>query len=195
MINNWILMQISRSFLTSISCIVVVVFSSCENKMSDVSAMFPDVRPDAEVITNFETIFSDSATVKLKISGDELLRYEEDGQNIQVFTKGAFVEFYDEKGFVNSTLSSKYGIRYERDEKVIVRDSVVWRSIAGDQLNTEELIWDPVEKKLYSQRYVKLKKGRQIITGVGFESNEEFTRSEVRAVQGIVNVDRSKSLR
>lgn len=172
--------------------LVVVVGSTlivgCENDPKAVAAMFPEIRPDAEKITNFETIYSDSAEVKVRISGPELLRYTEGAEVIQVFPKGVYVEFFDAFGEISSTLASKYGIRYENEERVIVRDSVVWQAQVGDRLDTEELVWEAQNERIYSDRYVRLKQDDKIITGVGFESNQNFTRSKVRAIQGVMTI-------
>ncbi len=162
---------------------------SCVNDPSDVAAMFPEVRPDAERITDFETIYSDSAQVKVRITGPELLRFRENNEFQQVFPQGVNVEFFDENGTINSTLSAKYGIRNESLERVVVRDSVVWQSVEGDRLDSDELIWEASEERIYSDRFVRLRQGDKEITGVGFESNQNFTRSKVRAIQGVMVIE------
>ena len=168
--------------------LAVGLVAGCRNDPADVAALFPEQRPDAEVMTDFETIYSDSARVKVRIRGPRLLRYQEGNDWVQLFPDGATVEFFDPGGRVSSTMRSGYGIRYEDREQVIVRDSVVWESSAGDRLDTEELIWDAKPKRIYSDRFVRLRQRDQEITGVGFESNEDFTESRVRAIRGVVAV-------
>jgi len=152
--------------------------------------MFPDVRPDAERITEFETIYSDSARIKVRITGVEMLRFRENNDFVQIFPNGVQVEFFDDFGAVTSTLTAGYGTRNETQEQVIVRDSVVWQSTEGDRLDTEELVWEAQEERIFSDRFVRLRQGRQVITGIGFESNQNFTESRVRAVQGVVQMQR-----
>lgn len=164
------------------------LLTSCENDPSAVAAMFADQRPDAEIISGFSTIYSDSAQIKVRISGDLMLRYQEDGQFIQQFPNGVFVEFFDPNGDITSTLASKYGIRNEAEETVLVQDSVVWLATKGDRLDTDELMWEAKNEKIYSDKFVRVIQGDKLITGVGFESNQDFTRSKVRAIQGVVNL-------
>ncbi len=164
------------------------LFTSCENDPKEVAALFADQRPDAEIISGFQTIYSDSAQIKVRISGPLMLRYQERGQFIQQFPDGLFVEFFDTDGTISSTLASKYGIRNEAEESVLVQDSVVWQAIRGDRLDTDELIWEAKEEKIYSDKFVRVIQGDKLITGVGFESNQDFTRSKVRAIQGVVNL-------
>lgn len=161
---------------------------ACENDPGEVAALFSDERPDAEVMRDFQTIYSDSARVKVRISGPKLLSYEEANDLVQVFPEGVYVEFFDDERQVNSTLRAGYGIRYPKQERVVVRDSVVWAATGGDRLDTEELIWEAAGERIYSDRFVRLRQNDQEITGVGFESNQDFTESTVRAIQGVVSV-------
>ena len=169
-------------------CVVSVALVSCENDPQEVAALFPEVDPGVEAIRDFETIYSDSAQPRVRVTGPEMLRKPNERLYAQEFTKGAHIEFFDEGGDVSSTLDSRYGIRYEEDDRVMLRDSVVWESTAGDRLDTEELHWDPVEEKIYSDRFVRLRQADKLITGVGFESNQDFSRAKVLAIQGIVQV-------
>lgn len=176
--------------MAAAALLAVCVLPACVNDPSEVAALFPhEQRPDAEIITNFETIYSDSARVKVRITGPRLLRYEEPEGFVQLFPEGAFVEFFDPDGAVTSTLASRHGIRYESQDRVVVRDSVVWLSATGDRLDSDELVWEAGEQRLYSDRFVRLRQGNQVITGVGFESDQDFKRSRVRAIQGVVMVE------
>lgn len=178
--------------LIGILLLAMVAWSACENDPAEVAALFPDVRPDAELIREFETIYSDSAKVRVRIQGPLMMRYYENGQYIQLFPEGARVEFFNDFGQVGSTMTSGYGIRFENEERVIVRDSVVWVSDEGDRLDTEELVWEAESEKIFSDRFVRLRQADKEITGIGFESNQNFTRSKVIAIQGIVNVEDRK---
>ena len=168
---------------------LLLALAACENDPQEVAALFPEVDPGVEALRDFETIYSDSAQVKARITGPDMLRAQEDRQFVQRFPGGVQLEFYGEGGEVTSTLEARYGLRYEADDRVLLRDSVVWRSTTGDRLDTEELHWDPVEARIYSDRFVRLKQADKEITGVGFESNQDFTRAKVIAIQGIVQVE------
>ena len=170
-------------------CVLSGAWVACENDPQAVAALFPEVDPGVEAIRDFETIYSDSARLRVRVTGPEMLRKPDDRLYVQEFTRGAHIEFFDDEGAVSSTLESRYGVRYEEDDRVMLRDSVVWETTAGDRLDTEELHWDPVEEKIYSDRFVRLRQADKLITGVGFESNQDFTRAKVLAIQGIVQVE------
>lgn len=170
------------------SLLLLATLAACENNPAQVAALFTEGRPDAEVITNFETIYSDSAQIRVRIRGPQLLRFEEEQDFVQYFPQGAVIDFFDDLGQVSSTLRCGYGVRYEREERITLRDSVVWTSVAGDRLDTEELHWIATDQRIYSDRFVRLRQSDKEITGVGFESNQDFSRAKVVAIQGIVSI-------
>ena len=45
----------------------------------------------------------------------------------------------------------------------------------GEQLNTETLTWNKVDKKIRSEGFVKIFTDDEIIFGTGFEADENFT--------------------
>ena len=181
-----------RAYVTSwrvLATAALLLLTACENDPREVAALFPEVDPEVEALRDFETVYSDSAQVKVRVTGPEMFRRAEDRQFVQRFPRGAHLEFYGEDGAVTSTLDARYGLRYEADDRVLLRDSVIWRSAEGDRLDTEELHWDPVEERIYSDRFVRLRQADKEITGVGFESNQDFSRAKVLAIQGIVQVE------
>ena len=58
----------------------------------------------------------------------------------------------------------------------------------GEQLNTEELIWDPVKMKIYSDQFVRIKTEDEILFGTGFEADQEFTRYRILNPEGTLNI-------
>ena len=167
---------------------LATLLAACENDPQEVAALFPEVDPGVEALRDFETIYSDSARIKARVTGPEMLRETEERHFVQRFPRGVHLEFYGDEGARTSTLDARFGLRYEVDDRVLLRDSVVWESTEGDRLDTEELHWDPVAERIYSDRFVRLRQADKEITGVGFESNQDFSRAKVLAIQGIVQV-------
>lgn len=172
----------------ALALVFAAAWSGCENDPQDVAQFFREGPPDAEVMTQFEMVYSDSAVVKVRISGPLMLSYLEGTEQVQEFPEGVLVEFFDEAtGTVSSTLASRYGVRYALQERVVVRDSVVWQSLVnGDRLDTEELIWLEPEGRIYSDRFVRMRQADKVITGLGFESNQDFSETRVRAIRGVI---------
>ena len=70
-----------------------------------------------------------------------------------------------------------------------MRDSVVWKSVEGDTLETEELFWDERREKIYSNKFVVITRPDEVIYGHGFEADQDFSYSRINAIEGRIKVD------
>ena len=167
----------------------IFFFSSCENDPADIQAFFADLNTSVETAKDVEILYSDSAIVRVKIVAPTMLRHLDNQEPYQEFPDGINVSFFDINQNVSSTLTSKYAIRYEREKEVIVRDSVIWKSISKEKLETEELIWDEKTQKVYTNKFVVITRPDEIIYGHGFEANQDFSYSKIKAIEGRLKVD------
>lgn len=169
--------------------IIVFLFNACTKDTGDLDLEGIKLDPDIETAKDVEIIYSDSAKVRVKIKGPTLLYYVNNRDPKQEFPNGVRVDFYGPDEQVTSTLTGKYGIRYEGEGKVVVRDSVVWQSTEGERLETEELIWDERKQRVYNHRFVVLRRKNEIVMGHGFEATQDFKNSHVIAVSGTKSID------
>jgi LPS export ABC transporter protein LptC len=117
--------------------------------------------------------------------------YHQDRINLrQEFPDGLKVEFFDESQRISSVLTAKYGVRLETLNKVVVRDSVVWKSVEGDMLETSELTWDERQKKVHTNKFVVVTRPDEIVYGHGFEADQNFRDIRMYAIDGRKKVDR-----
>ncbi len=139
-----------------------------------------------ERATSVELLYSDSATIRVQVLAPVLLRYTDPRNPKQVFTEGIEANFFDENQKQTSKLQSKYAEQYTKNRKVFLKDSVhVWNN-KKEHLEAEELIWDESQKKIYSDKFVKITTPTQIISGYHLVSNLEFTEWELDSVSGII---------
>lgn len=170
-------------FNTIFYVVVLLLFFSChKEEAAKVEAIKLDV--NIETVKEVEIIYSDSAMVRVKIIGPMMLYHVNSREPKQEFPNGIQIDFYDVEGKISSTLTGKYGIRYEGEGRAVVQDSVVWRSVAGERLDTEELIWDERTQRVYNHKFVVLRKLDEIIYGQGFEATQDFKYAHVKAAQG-----------
>ena len=74
--------------------------------------------------------------------------------------------------------------------KITVQKNVVLKNDNGERLDGPELIWDEKTKEIYTDRFVKITRADgSIVYSYGFKSNEGFTRYELNAVSGDMNVE------
>jgi len=175
-----------KNLLVLFSLLMVVACSQDNNDL-DLEGIKLDT--SVETAKDVEIIYSDSAKVRVKIAGPTLLYHVNTREPRQEFPDHVRVDFYGPDETITSTLTGKYGIRYEAEGKVVVRDSVVWQSVEGERLETEELIWDERKQRVYNHRFVVLRKQNEILMGHGFEASQDFKNSRVIAVTGTKSIN------
>ena len=169
--------------------ITMLFLTSCENDLAEIEKTISPDELKYETMRNVELLYSDSAILRVKVMGDKMLRYLDVNAPTQEFPEGIKVDFFDLNGRTQSVLTSKYAIRYEKKNEIIVRDSVVWESKKNEQLETEELIWDEKQNKVYTKKFVKITRPGEIVYGYGFEADQDFNRWEINAITGRIKVD------
>lgn len=161
---------------------------ACENDPSEVAELLANMEPEVEKAQEVEILYSDSALVKVRILGETMLTYLDPNDPRQEFPDGVRVEFFGPEGSIASILTAKYGLRIDNKNQILVRDSVVWQSVEQEKLETEELIWDEREEKVFTQKFVVITRPDEIITGHGFESDQNFENARINAVDGRIKI-------
>jgi len=141
-----------------------------------------------EQTTDVELFYSDSAELKVKILGPTMLNHTVRNRQRQEFIDGIEVEFYDAYERVNSRLTAKYAIRYELDGKVIVRDSVVWRSVEDQMIESSELIWDERKQEIYTNKFSVITTPTDTIFTQYFRANQDFSKITMTSTDGALIV-------
>lgn len=162
---------------------------ACENDPAEIRELAANYDTSVERATDVEILYSDSAQVRVKIQGPTMLYHASRGEKRQEFPDGVIVDFFGQGQQITSTLTAKRATRYENKQQVIVQDSVVWRSIEKEKLESEELIWDEKTQRVFTQKFVVITRPDEIIYGHGFEANQDFSYSKINAIEGRLKVE------
>lgn len=63
------------------------------------------------------------------------------------------------------------------------------RSQKGEKFDTDQLFWDQENKKIYSDKFIRIEGNDRILTGYGFESNQEMTEYRIFNNTGVFAVE------
>ncbi len=55
----------------------------------------------------------------------------------------------------------------------------------GERFNTELLYWNEATQKVYSDKFIRIQQPDRIITGHGFDSNQQMTVYTIHNIEGI----------
>jgi LPS export ABC transporter protein LptC len=107
------------------------------------------------------------------------------------FRKGVSITTYqdDSLSTENATLVANYAIYYENRKLWEAKGDVVVTKHDGTRLYTQQLFWNSMTKRIYSNVDTKLVTDTDEIVGEGFESDEEMNEPRFRHWKGRLEVD------
>ena len=107
------------------------------------------------------------------------------------FRKGISITTYQDDSLttVNAVLVANYAIYYENRKLWEAKGDVVITKHDGTRLYTQQLFWNSMTKKIYSNVDTKLVSNNDEVVGEGFESDEEMNEPRFRRWKGKMEVD------
>ena len=107
------------------------------------------------------------------------------------FRKGISITTYQDDSLttVNAVLVANYAIYYEKRKLWEAKGDVVITKHDGTRLYTQQLFWNSITKRIYSNVDTKLVTATDEVIGEGFESDEEMNEPRFRRWKGRMQVD------
>jgi LPS export ABC transporter protein LptC len=169
---------------------IFLLLYSCENDMGRVAALNHKVI-SVEEAHGVTVLMSQSAKMKARIESPYMLRYS-DTPRIE-FPRTLHVDFFDSLLNIESTLDAHYGVYYEIQNKVYLKDSIrIINLTKKDTIYCEDLNWDQNTGKFYTHRRVRIYEPTQIIFGKGMEANQDFANVSIDTITGTVIVQQGQ---
>lgn len=150
----------------------------------DTTQVIPDML--TEGVT---TYISDSGMIRYKIITAEWEIYSQVDSPYWAFEKGIYLEKFDTLFNLDASIKADTAYYYEQKKLWKLLSNVHIRSQRGDQFDTEQMYWDQKEEKIYSDRFIRIEQPDKILTGYGFESNQQMTEYQIFNNTGIFTVE------
>ena len=107
------------------------------------------------------------------------------------FPEGIYVEKFDTLFNIEASLKADTAYNYEKKGLWKLIGNVRVENLEGKKFETSLLFWDQKEEKVYSDKYIRIQEDDKIITGIGFESNQNMTQYKIFNSQGVFPVSES----
>ncbi len=148
-----------------------------------------ELRP-SQIGDSVTLLYSDSTQLKVVLKANRMLIFNKNvTEPYTLLPKGLFVTFFDDQEKVSATLKANYGIRYDIKKQMEAKYAVELINKDGTKLETEKLIWNEVTQRIYTDAFVKITNRKEIIMGTGMESNQDFTKYEIKHVTGQIQIN------
>ncbi|MBY0481062.1 MAG: LPS export ABC transporter periplasmic protein LptC [Chitinophagaceae bacterium] len=161
------------------------VFTGCENDINIVKNLGKK-KLGVDEARQVETYMSQDGKTKAKLVAPlMLLTQDEYGKKIE-YPKTLRVDFFDDTLHIQSKLFALYGTYSERENKILLKDSVIIFNIKGDTLICKELTWDQATQRFTTDKQIFISQSspaRQRLFGIGFSSDQNLTDVHIGHVQ------------
>lgn len=184
--------SVKKSAVKWLMLLLPVLFLACENdlkKVKEISSQ--EVNKPVETTIGVDVIYSDSAKVKARMTAPLMLNYTatKTVRPYYEMPKGVHIDFYDQNQKIISTVTAEYAITKNESKIIELRRNVVVVNDKGDTFKSQELIWDQLSKRFYSNQFSTLTQtGGNTISGSTFRCKEDLSNPEFLQSTGNFNV-------
>lgn len=146
----------------------------CSNNYQEVQDLAKKKVP-VDTAKTVESYLSQDGIVKAKLTSPLMITSTVTDTPTTEFPKTLHVDFYDSTQKIQSKLFAKYGLYYNNQGLVLLRDSVIIFNITGDTMRCEKLWWDQNKQIIYTDVPVHIVQQGEPLEGKnGMTANQNF---------------------
>lgn len=164
--------------------ILILTIGGCEvkDKLSD----FEPYTGPLRTLNNAVIIHTDSAKVQGKIITPVWYEFENEDRELP---EGGFVEFYNEFGIITANLQAEYAYFTKESQEWRIEGDVILKNIENNEsLNTEQLFWNPITGMVHTEKFVRIERVDEILTGTGLTAKQDFSSYIIKKPEGTFNL-------
>ena len=179
--------NITAAFLAAV---MFVLFPACSGKNKNLAEAISenDTLPSMTSL-GVTTLISDSGITRYKIIAEEWTIHDKKNPPYWAFEKGVYLEKFDSLFHIDASIQADTAYYYEKDKFWELKGNVQIHSQKGDKFNTSQLFWNEKDRKIHSDKFIQIEQEDKLLTGYGFESNQELTEYEIKNTTGIFTIE------
>lgn len=172
--------RIDRSFLPLARCVAAAILTlgfGCGSPAQEPQRTGPTPTGPEQTFANLELRETTNGKLEWKLKARRAVR---EAASSGTRLESLRVEFFQGGPRVRSILVSDSGRVDLQRGTLIATGNVVVTTTEGNRLETEELFWDRKNAKVTSNTFVRMTRGEDVLTGIGFESDPNLERYEIK---------------
>lgn len=169
-----------------------LLFAACTNDPETIRALTAKNNRQEDRAQGVTFVYSQDGEVKMRIYAHDFVRNSSAKRPYVDMNNGLRMEFIDSAGNVSDVLTADSSRYYEVQRDFIVWDSVHIVSAKGEELRTNELVWNEGAQKFFTEKDVQITTANEILYGTGMEANRDFTWYRILNPKGSVQIDKSE---
>ncbi|KAA6345047.1 Lipopolysaccharide export system protein LptC [termite gut metagenome] len=136
-------------------------------------------------------LVSDSGITRYRIETEEWLVYDKKKPSYWAFEKGVYLEKFDSLFNIDAIVKADTAYYYDKQKLWKLVSNVHIQNLKGEEYDTDLLYWDQTTRRIYSDKFIRIKQVDRIITGYGFESDQQMIKPVINNMEGIFYVNES----
>ncbi len=178
----------ARGFM--LLAVLLFIYSCTSNKPEEIKAIEEIQNIPSLELYDYESFITDSGKVKYQLITPQLLNFDKREDPYKEFPQGGHIITYDDTtNVIKSEIKCKYAINYEKEKLWDLRNNVEAINEDGVLFNTEQLFWNEKDKRIYTDKFIKITTEDKIITGYGLEATQNLNDYEIKNVSAILEID------
>ena len=170
--------------------VMLLLFPSCGGKKKITGDAITERDSMAVMQTSgVTTLISDSGVTRYRVNTEEWTVYDRKKPSYWAFEKGVYLEQFDSIFNIEASIKADTAYYYDKQQLWKLIGNVDIQNRKGERFKTELLFWNQATKKVYSDKFIRIEQPDRIITGHGFDSNQDMTVYVIQNIEGIFYVD------
>lgn len=159
--------------------LLFTALSACTQKQTSEPVEYTGpLREAADV----DMLHAENDKIKSKLKAKRILEFKNGDRE---FPEGLYLEFYDVNGKLTSSLRANHAYYFKKENRWRGRGNVEVKNLEkNQQLNTEELFWDPTSKKIFTEKFVTIKLETEVIYGTGLDALQDLSSYTIKKPEG-----------
>ncbi len=135
------------------------------------------------------TLISDSGVVRYRITAPLWQVFDRKDPSHWAFEEGVYLETFDESFQTQASIQADTAYYFDGQRLWELDGNVEIKNLKGEQFNTQQMFWNQNTQRVYSDKFIRIRQTDRIITGHGFESNQQMTVYRIFRPEGVFYVD------
>jgi LPS export ABC transporter protein LptC len=130
------------------------------------------------------SLISDSGVTRFRLQAPEVLIFDKAAEPYLYCPQGIYIERFDTLFNVEASIRADTAYQWESKGLAKLIGNVTIVNLQGERFETQLLYWDRNGKRFYSDSTIRIERADRVLTGKGFESNEQMTDYSIFQPQG-----------
>jgi LPS export ABC transporter protein LptC len=170
----------------------LMMMNACKNDVAEIRALTGKGNSQEDRAQDVTIIYSKDGKVNARLFAHDFSRNENAKPPYVDMNNGLKVEFYNDSGVIDNVLTADSSRYYEAQGNILVWGNVQIISRKGEQLNTQELVWNQGIERFFTEKDVKITTPTEVLYGTGMEANRDFSWYQILNPKGTVQVSKGE---